>query len=117
MSSKPNWYIMLPEHLRPPDETLDSLEMIRLKYGLSDDMFSGGISISPWAATKALEMMLQRFRIQFPEKNEKELWQGVIFSWFEGLIKYQYNGIPPEHILNKLESIEPIINKRLLPLL
>ena len=110
MSNEFIWYSMLPEHLRPPKETTNSLEKLRLKYSISNDMLVGGISVSPWAAVKALGIMKDRFCLQYPEKGEKEIWQGVILSWFEGLIKYQFHGIPPQHIIEELESIEKNID-------
>ncbi|MGB8991630.1 MAG: hypothetical protein WCD80_06210 [Desulfobaccales bacterium] len=106
MHFKPWWYNMLPDHLKPEEEKIDSLEKLRQQYELSHDTLAAGIEISNWAAIRALELTLERFRNLYPEKTEKELWEGVILSWFEGIITYVYQGNPPEHILEIMKSLD-----------
>jgi hypothetical protein len=110
MLNNPSWYNILPEHLKPGEEVISNLENLRKNYGLSNDALAAGIEISSWAAVRSLELMLKRFRQMRPEKSEKELWEAVVLSWFEGAIAYIHHGKMPEHFQKTLDSLDETMN-------
>lgn len=106
----PEWYMALPHHLKPPQSKVSALENLRKKLQLSDEAFMIGISISPWAVICTQETTLERFRRQFPEYSERDLWRAVILSRFEVKLKTPSLWDPPtEVILKKMGAMDEIM--------
>ena len=81
MLFKPQWYMMLPDDVKPIDENvIKKIEDFRKKYGAPDKMIFMGIMVSKWAVKRIQKYILKLIRKQIPNASEKELWKVVLLA-------------------------------------
>jgi len=116
MFFKPQWYKLLPDHFNPMNERiLESIERLRKENGLTHEMISMGITLTPWAVRKLQEHCLAQGRKLMPFASERELWKRVLLSRLQAKLAHSdipsapwHNPLSKEDILSMMENINNI---------
>jgi len=77
---KPQWFNLLPSHLRPDKKRISELEKLRRAFNLPYQVLATGIMSSPETTRKVQRQMLRMFRSLYLEAPEKELLKMVLIS-------------------------------------
>lgn len=110
MVPEPRWYIVLPAHLRPPEEKKEPLEELRITLAMRDDAFLVALASTPWAVVRSLEVRLESLRGQFPDADERRLWTALLFARLE--MKLHAPAAwdpPPDELRRRMETIGDIM--------
>jgi len=115
-NNEPQWYKMLPDHLKPPIDKIKKLENLRKIISLdTSDYISHliifkGIGQSRWEVIKTQEDILNKLRQRFPQYSEKELFKEVLLSRFRVKIAFPTSGDPsPEELKRRIENIDQVM--------
>ena len=107
---EPQWYKMLPDHLKPPTDRIEKLENLRVHFDLLHNDFCMEIGTSKWAVIRTQEYTLNKLRGQFPHYSEKELLKELLLSRFRAkIMSPTFGDPPPEELLEKTENIDKIM--------
>lgn len=119
MISKPEWYMKLPNHLKPTnDEVVQNIEKFRKENYLTDDLMFIAISTTKWAVRKIQQYTLGIFRKEFPDLSEKELWKSVIMSRLQAKLSFDFveetdpfaKPLSKEQIFSIIENLDKVIS-------
>lgn len=109
-NNEPQWYKMLPDHLKPLTDRIERLENLRVHFDLPHNDFCMEIGTSKWAVIKTQEYTLNKLRDQFPHYSEKELFKEVLLSRFRvKIISPTFGDPPPEELSKKIENIDQLM--------
>lgn len=119
MISKPEWYRKLPNHLKPTnDELIQNIENFRKENYLADELIFIAICTTKWAVRKIQQYTLEKFREEFPDLSEKELWKSVVMSRLQTKLSFDFieetdpfaKPLSKQQIFSIIENLDKIIS-------
>jgi len=119
MISEPEWYMKLPDHLKPKnDDAIRNIENFRKENYLTDELMFIAICTTKWAVRRIQQYTLEKFRKEFPDLSEKELWKSVIMSRLQTKLNFDFieetdpfvKPLSKQQIFSIIENLDKIIS-------
>lgn len=119
MISELEWYIKLPDHLKPKnDDVIRNIENFRKENYLTDELMFMAIVTTKWAVGRIQQYTLEKFRKEFPDLSEKELWKSVIMSRLQTKLSFDFveetdpfaKPLSKQQIFSIIENLDKIIS-------
>jgi hypothetical protein len=118
MFSKPQWYKMLPNSVKPIDEqTIERVEIFRNKYpGFTHERMFMAIMVSRWAVKRIQKYTVELIKSHLPTASERELWRRVLLARLAAKLNSPPETDPfakplsKEEILSRIENMDNIVS-------
>ena len=102
MLSKPKWFKMLRYECQPQNDKVKKLEALRNQFNIPHESFFLRVLSSPSSTRHLQQHVLEQERAQMPNADEKELWEGVLFSRMTSLV---VGGFESPDIIEEIDDV------------